>query len=140
MWQRIQTLYLAIGLGILASFFWTDVASVLEGDVIENISYMQKTIYKVWIIILTVFQFLALGGFKWRMKQFRVVLFTALATLGFQGFLAYDYFTKSAECVFSWTVMLPLVVVVLDLLAARAIMVDEAIVQSASRLRRSRKK
>lgn len=140
MWQRIQTLYLAIGLGILASFFWTDVASVLEGDVIENITYMQKTIYKVWIIILAVFQFLALGGFKWRMKQFRVVLFTALATLGFQGFLAYDYFTKPAECVFSWTVMLPLAVVVLDLLAARAIMVDEAIVQSASRLRRARRK
>lgn len=140
MWQRIQTLYLAIGLAILASFFWTDVASVLDGDKLENITYMQKLIYRVWVIILTVFQFLALGGFKWRMKQFRVVLFTALATLGFQGFLAYDYFTSPREYVFSWTVLLPLAVVVLDLLAARAIMVDEAIVQSSSRLRRARRK
>lgn len=141
MWQRIQTLYLGIGLGLIVSMFWLELASGMDADGVEVIvKYIDKPIYKVWIIILTVFQFLALGGYKWRMKQFRVVLFTAIACLGFQGYLTYDYFAHRADFGFSWTILFPFVITILDLLAARAIMVDEAIVRSANRLRSTRRK
>lgn len=141
MWQRVQTLYLGIATLLVASLFWSDAARIAlpEGGE-EHITYVSKTIYLVWIILLTVLQVLSIGGYKWRMKQFRVVVFTGITCLGFQGFLVYDYVQMHEQMAFSFTVLFPLVAAILDFVAARNILLDEAIVQSAHRLRSARRK
>ena len=141
MWQRIQTLYLGLATLMTASLFGCDVARyAAAGGATATVPFTGNTVYLVFIIILTILQTLALGGFKWRIRQFRVTLFTAFTSLGFQGWLVYDYFKFSPSISFLWTALIPLAAAVLDFLAARAIMMDEAIVQSAGRLRKARKK
>ena len=141
MWQRVQTLYLAVATILVVSLFWSDVAKIAAPDgLVENIRYVDRTIYLVWLIILTVIQVLALGGFKWRMKQFRVVVVAVVMCLGFQGWLVYDFFQQRESLSFSWTALFPVVASVLDVMAAKNILLDEAIVQSANRLRLPRNK
>ena len=141
MWQRLQTLYFALATMLVASLFWCDVARVAAPDgAVEQIRYTDNTIYTVWLILLTVLQVLSLGGFKWRMKQFRVVIVTGIMCLAFQGWLVYDYIRLHEAMVFCWTALLPAVAGILDFLGAKNILLDEAIVQSANRLRLPRKK
>lgn len=141
MWQRYQTLLLAVATLLIASLFWCDLSRTVMADgIIDYVKYTDKTIFKVWLIILTVLHVLALGGFKWRMKQFRVVVFTALVTLGFQIWLAVYFFQTKDTSVMSWTALFPLLAAGLDAYAARNILLDEFIVQSANRLRGPRKK
>lgn len=141
MWQRVQTLYFGIATLLIASLFWSDVArTVVEGGGVEHIRYTSKTIYLIWLILLTIFQILSLGGYRWRMRQFRVVIITVVLCIGFQGWLVYDYVRFHNEMVFSWTALFPVVAAILDCIGARNILLDEAIVQSANRLRLPRNK
>jgi len=141
MWQRFQTLLLAVATVLIVALFWCDIAKFVEpGGTVGYIGYIENPVCLTWIIILTVLQVLSLGGFKWRMKQFRVVIVTLIMCLGFQGFLVYEYFQFKDEMIFSWTVLFPIVAAVLDGFAAKNILVDEALVQSANRLRLPRKK
>ena len=139
MWQRVQTLYLGVATLLIVSLFWCDVAKrITEGSVVENISYTSYWIYLVWLIVLTVLQILALGGYKWRMKQFRIALIACIMCLGFQGWLAFDFFRLQESVSFSWTALFPLAAAFLDYLGVKNILLDEAIVQSAHRLRSAR--
>lgn len=141
MWQRIQTLYLGVATILIVSLFWCDVAiRVTEGSAVENISYTSSWIYMVWMIILTLLQILALGGYKWRMKQFRVAVVACIMCLGFQGWLVYDFVRLHESVSFSWTALFPLAAAFLDYLGIKNILLDEAIVQSAHRLRSARTK
>lgn len=141
MWQRLQTLYLAIATILIVSLFWCDLSRILLPDgTVEYVAYTDKTIFKIWIIILTVLQVLALGGYKWRMRQLRVVIFTAIVCLGFQGWLALYFFQTMGEQHMSFTAVFPLIAAILDAMAAKNILLDEAIVFSANRLRKPRKK
>lgn len=141
MWQRIQTLLLAVATGLIVSLFWCDVAQYVCSDgTVAGIRYAEHKICLVWIIILTVLQVISLGGFKWRMKQFRMVIVTLVMCLGFQGFLVYLFLEGRGSLIFSPTALFPFVAAVLDGFAARNILIDEALVQSAARLRLPRKK
>lgn len=141
MWQRLQTLYFGIATLIVASLFWSDAAKAVGPDgTVENISFTGNTIYLIWLVLLIVLQVLSLGGYKWRMRQFRVVIVTGIMCLAFQGWLVYDYVRLHDEVVFSWTALLPVVAGILDFFGARNILLDEAIVQSANRLRLPRNK
>lgn len=141
MWQRVQTLYLAIATVLVASLFWSDVARIDVPDgAPEYLAYTSRKIYLVWLILLTVIQVLALGGYKWRMKQLRVVIVAAVMCLGFQGWLVYDFIQLHDSMLFSWTALFPIVAAVLDALAAKNILLDQALVVSANRLRLPRKK
>ena len=52
MWQRIQTLYLAIACALTASLFFCNIANVIGADgVVEHIRYSEKLIYLVLTII-----------------------------------------------------------------------------------------
>lgn len=141
MWQRIQTLYLALATGFIVALYWCNLSSVVMDDgTLQYIAYTDKTVFTIWISLLTIFHVLALGGYKWRMKQFRVVIFTAIVCAAFQIWLVLYYFQTKGVEVISWTALFPLVAVILDVLAARNILLDEAIVFSANRLRSPRKK
>ena len=55
MWQRVQTLYLGIATAVIAALFGCNAASIaLPDGQVDNIRYIDKTVYLVWLILLTV--------------------------------------------------------------------------------------
>lgn len=141
MWQRIQTLYLAVATALLTSMFFCKFATILGPDGVEiSIKYVEKVPYIVLLAVALAGNMFSLFAFKIRIPQMRVATVAALILLAFQIWIIVDVVRGWNEMVFSVTALFPLVAMVLDILAARNIMLDEAMVQSASRLRASKRR
>ena len=141
MWQRIQTLYLAVATALLISMFFCKFATILGPDGVEiSIKYVEKVPYLVLLAVALAGNMFSLFAFKIRIPQMRVATVAALILLAFQIWIIVDVVRGWNEMVFSVTALFPLVAMVLDILAARNIMLDEAMVQSASRLRASKRR
>lgn len=141
MWQRIQTLYLAVATAILTSMFFCKFATILGPDGVEiSIKYFEKVPYLVLLTVALAGNVFSLFAFKIRIPQMRVAMVAALILLALQSWIVVDVVRGWNEMVFSVTALFPLVAMVLDILAARNIMLDEAMVQSASRLRASKRR
>ena len=141
MWQRIQTLYLGIATVLIAAMFFSNFATVLEPDgTSEKIGYGEYIPYLLFLIMLVAANVMALATFKARMLQMRICVLSSILLLAFQIWLAVDIIRHWNEMVFSITAVFPLVALILDLLAARGIFMDEAIVHAASHLRGDRKR
>ena len=141
MWQRIQTLYLAVATALLTSMFFCKFATILGPDGVEiSIKYVEKVPYLVLLAVALAGNVFSLFAFKIRIPQMRVATVAALILLAFQVWIIVDVVRGWNEMVFSVTALFPLVAMVLDILAARNIMLDEAMVQSASRLRASKRR
>ena len=141
MWQRIQTLYLAVATALLISMFFCKFATVIGPDGVEiSIKYIEKVPYLVLLAVALAGNMFSLFAFKIRIPQMRVATVAALILLAFQVWIIVDVVRGWNEMVFSVTALFPLVAMVLDILAARNIMLDEAMVQSASRLRASKRR
>lgn len=132
MWQRIQTLYLAISTALVVAMFFCNKA----GD----ISYVSYWPYLVLLIISAALHLLALTTYRFRVFQVRTAVLAAIITLTLQVWLAVDFFVTGNEPVFHVSAVFPLVAVILDVLAARSIWADELLVRSSSRLRSSKRK
>jgi len=132
MWQRVQTLYLAISLSLIVALFFCEKA--------PGITYISYVPYLILLIVVGLLGLLALTTYKFRIFQFRTTVLAALITIALQGWLAVDYFATSGTLVFKWTAVFPLVAVIFDIMAARNIWADELIVRSASRLRAAKRK
>ena len=124
MWQRIQTLYLALA--------FTAVLFVVLG--------FDKTAFVVLASVSLALEFLALTVYRHRVFQMRTAVFAALILLGLQIWIGVDYFSAADKGAFGIATVLPAVAIILDVLAARAILADELLVRSASRLRSAKKK
>lgn len=131
MWQRIQTLYLFLSLGLTSSLFFCKLTA--------EKSFTDYVPYFVLLIIIALLSLLALTCYKHRVFQMRTAMMAALITLGFQAWIAVEFFT-TAPAPFYITAVFPIAAIILDLLAARNILADEMMVRSASRLRSSKKK
>lgn len=141
MWQRIQTLYLAVATALLTSMFFCKFATILGPDGVEiSIKYFENVPYLVLLAVALAGNVFSLFAFKIRIPQMRVATVAALILLAFQIWIIVDVVRGWNEMVFSVTALFPLVAMVLDILAARNIMLDEAMVQSASRLRASKRR
>ena len=141
MWHRIQTLYLAVATALLASMFFCKFATVIGPDGAEaTIKYFEKVPYCFLLIVTLIGNVFSLFAFKIRIPQMRVATLSAINLLAFQIWIIVDVVRGWNEMVFSVTALFPLVAMVLDILAARNIMLDEAMVQSASRLRASKRR
>lgn len=141
MWQRIQTLYLAIATVLTGSLFFCNFATILgPGGESVDVRYYEKLPYLIFLISLFTANAIALLSFRTRILQMRVSILAALLLTGFQIWLGVDFFRHRNEMIFSFTAVFPIVAAILDVLAARNIALDEAMVQSASRLRGSRRK
>lgn len=132
MWQRVQTLYIAISTALVAALLLCDKA--------EGLRYVKYTPYLILVVIITLLNILALTTYRHRIFQFRTVSLSAIITVALQVWLAVDYLATSSELVFRWTAVFPAVSVILDILAARNIWADELVVRSASRLRAAKRK
>ena len=141
MWQRIQTLYFALAFGFLFSLFFCDACSVAGPDGLETIRYtaLQKPWFLILMIIWALGTFLALVTFKSRILQMRLGTLMGLVALGVQGWLAYMYFTAPEGVVFRFTAIFPLVIAILSFLGARGAFQDQLMIESAYRLRESRR-
>lgn len=140
MWQRIQTLYLALACGIVAALFFSPLAVAIgDGGAQETINFTDNIYFLCLMISIALANLLAIILFKHRGLQMRVTVIAGLLLLGFQIWLAVRYFTAPEGIVFKFTAILPLVAAILDFLALRGILADQFLVESYGRLR-SRKK
>ena len=141
MWQRIQTLYLAIATALLASMFFCKFATIVDpqGNDLE-IMYWEKIPYVTLLAISTIGNIFSLLAFKIRMPQMRVATGAAILLLAFQCWIVVDLARNWNEMSFSVTALFPLIAAILDIMAARSILLDEAMVQSSARLRASKRK
>ncbi|MDY4916317.1 MAG: DUF4293 domain-containing protein [Candidatus Cryptobacteroides sp.] len=141
MWQRIQTLYLAIATALLASMFFCKFATIVgpQGNDLE-IMYWEKIPYVTLLAISTIGNIFSLFAFKIRMPQMRVATGAAILLLAFQCWIVVDLARNWNEMSFSVNALFPLIAAILDIMAARSILLDEAMVQSSARLRASKRK
>ena len=131
MWKRIQTLYLAVSAGLIASMFFCRFATIIgpEGSE-EVIRYYEKTPYLILLIMLTTANVFSIATYRTRFLQARVCMLTALILTGFQIWLGVDFFMYREEMIFSVTMLFPMAAAILDLMAAKRIMTDEFILKT----------
>ena len=142
MWQRIQTLYLAVSTALIIALLTGTAATVNGTDGIVRISYsgLAKPYFLILLIILGLITLLALVTFKSRILQLRLSVLGGLVAAGTQIWLAYMYFTAPDGVVFRFTAIFPLVCAILNVLAARGAFMDQMMVESAYRIRESRRR
>ena len=132
MWQRVQTLYLLVATGLVASLFFCTKA----GD----ITFTEYWPYLVLLVVIAFLQVLATTTWKHRIFQMRTAVLAAIILIAFQGWLVYDFIASHNTPVFHLPAVFPIGAAILDFLAARSILADEMIVRSASRLRAAKRK
>ena len=131
MWQRAQTLYLAIATALIAAMFFCDKA--------DGVSFMSYWPYVVMLVVITLLNVLALTTYKIRVFQVRTTVLAALLTLALQAWLVVDFIVTGNDPLFHVPALFPIVAVILDIMAARGIWADELMVRSSSRLRSSKR-
>ncbi len=138
MWQRVQTLYLAVATALVFSMFFCVKASVIEGG--QELRFTAYVPYLILLILAAALDFIALTTWKHRIFQMRTAVLAALITIALQAWLAVDFFTTHGTVIFRLPAVFPAVAAIFDFLAARNILADEMMVRSASRLRPSKRK
>ena len=140
MWQRIQTLYLGIATGLIASLFFCNIASIIgpEGEEI-GIRYYEKSSFLVLMIMMLTAHVCALFSYKSWALQARVCMLACLLALGFQIWLGIDFVRFRNDMVFNITGVFPLACVILDILASRAAMIDQLTLSAIGSTRKARK-
>ncbi|MBP5567128.1 MAG: DUF4293 family protein [Bacteroidales bacterium] len=124
MWQRIQTLYLLIASGLLVAMYFQPYG----------------TGFIILFSLALACQLLAIVLLKSRVLQMRLSGLAALLLLGLQAWMIVSYLTADPRPTLTMTSIFPVVAAILDFLAAKAILKDEFLVRSASRLRASKRK
>lgn len=132
MWQRVQTLYLAISTVLTAVLLFSDKAG--------EIRYVSYIPYLILIVLVTILNLLALTTWKFRVFQFRTAVLSSLLSLALQAWLAVDFFVTGNDPVFHVTAVFPVITVIFNIMAARNIWADELMVRSAGRLRAAKRR
>lgn len=141
MWQRIQTLYLMISTVLVAILLFGTAYQVAGADGFTQVSYfqLQKPFFAILLCILAFLIVLALVVYKSRILQMRLAVLSGIIALGMQVWLAWMYFSFDGA-VFRWTVILPLIIFICNMLAARGCFQDQLMVESAYRVRERRRR
>ena len=141
MWQRIQTLYLALATGLIVAMLFSLKAVVpgADGSFVQEVKYTAYLPYLILLIVIALLDFLALTAFRFRVFQMRTAVLAALITVALQAWIAVDYFTADKSLVFRVTAIFPVVAAVFDLLAARGIASDIMVAKSVNHLRTKKK-
>jgi len=142
--QRIQSLYLffsaIISLGLIFVFaLWENVDKVkfFAMDLLDE-SDLVFNVVPILFLLSGLMSLMSLSLFKTRLKQFILNRFNILINLILLGVLIYHLLTLSGEAGVSEKgigVVLPIIVIVLLVLANKAIKKDEDLVKSVDRLR-----
>lgn len=141
MWQRIQTLYIAIATGLVASMFFCNIATVIgPGGEELGIRYYEKSSFLVLMIMILTAHVCALFSYKSRFLQARVCIIAGLLLIGFQVWLGIDFIRMRNDMVFNISGVFPIVGAILDILAARSAMIDEITITAVGSARKAGRK
>ena len=143
MWQRIQTLYLAVSTILIASLLMCNVGVIIGPEGTEEpVRYYENIVYLIFIVMIISGNGFTLFSYKARMIQMRLSVIEAIIMTAFQIWIGFDFLRmrNDSELVFSITAVFPIISAILNVMAARNIALDEAMVQSAYRLHQSRRK
>ena len=141
MWQRIQTLYLMISTVLVALLLFGTAYHTTGAEGLTDVSFFQlrSPYFAILLCILAFLIVLALIVYKSRILQMRLAVLSGIIALGMQAWLAWMYFSFDGA-VFTWKVILPLVIFISNMLAARGCFQDQLMVESAYRVRERRKR
>lgn len=141
MWRSIQTLYLGIATALMAALFFCRFATIIGPDgAEETIRYYEKTPYLVLMIMTLTAHICSVFSYKLRFLQARVCIITALLALGMQVWFFMDFLKFRNDMVFSITMVFPLVMTILDVMAARNSLVDEVTVSAIRSVKKARRR
>ena len=138
--QRIQTIYLLLVTALLITSMCLPVGSFIGADAAMYVFKplgveMNGTLYSTWgvfgiLLLSAIIAFATIFLFKNRMLQIRMTIFNSILLIGYYlTFLAFMF------VLISWALCLPLISIILNWLAVRAIGRDEVMVKAADRLR-----
>ena len=145
--QRIQTVYLLIVTALLIVAmclpigYFTDPMGdhVFKALGIEISGSYQSTWGLFGILVLSAMVALAtIFLYKNRTLQIRMTMFNSLLIVGYYIAVVAFYFALSSDTNFfrmAWTLCLPFIAIVLNLMAIRSIRHDESMVKAADRIR-----
>lgn len=133
--QRIQTLFLLGASSLLCSLFFNDFTFSPN----LTIQYTEYRPFLIFTLVSFALSVITIFLFKNRMLQMRFCIYNILILLGYQGWIAYKFFTRIEDTIFSITAVFPIIAGILIFLAFRYIGRDEALVQSVNSLRKIHK-
>lgn len=145
--QRIQTVYIFISALLIASLMKLTFAELSVNN--ELYTFVAKGIFNgeelifngmaifVFIPVIALLHFITIFLYKKRILQIRILVFSIVLLLGLFGLFFYFSYAgfDGAKIAFKVPVAFPLVAVILDYLAIRAIGKDEALIRSLNRIR-----
>ncbi len=145
--QRIQTIFILVAGLLIAALYVLPFANISVDNVIhifnaKGISNGEILIFDglpimIFIGIITVLHFVIIFLYKKRIRQIRFLAFTIILLLGLFGMFFYFTYAgfNDAKVAFKVSVTFPIVAIILDYLAIRAIGKDEALIRSMDRIR-----
>ncbi len=147
--QRIQTVYLLIVTILLAVTIFFPMGYFVAADS-SAYSFMpagvtiNEIFHSTWgilviLVLSTLLSFVTIFMFKNRILQIRMTVFSSVLLIGYYlAFLAFMLMLKhdlGFSFRISWALSFPLIAIILNYLAIRAIGRDEVMVKAADRLR-----
>jgi ABC-type Na+ efflux pump permease subunit len=145
--QRIQSVYLTISIVLTGLLFLLPFAEIakdgaiylfnFKGILLDGVLKVNGIAIPVLLVVIMALHGLAIFGYKNRPRQTRVIIFAILALLVLIGlFIYFTYLSFSGALIsFKFGTAFPLVAIVVDYLAIRAIGKDEALIRSIDRIR-----
>lgn len=145
--QRIQTIYLIISSLLVGLLFLLPFAEIAKDGALYIFNFqgivldgaLKENGASIWILagIIMAMHGVAIISYKNRIRQMRLTVFAILLMLGLMGmFFYFTYYSMSgARVSFKIGILLPLIAIILDYLAIRAMGKDEALIRSIDRIR-----
>lgn len=145
--QRIQTVYLAISTFLVGLLFLIPFAELAKDGMIYLFDYRGISLdgaikynglsIAILIAVLVILHAVAIFNFKKRVQQIRMLVLAILLLLGLFGlfFFFIHFAIGDAQVSYKVSAFFPLIVIILDYLAIRAIGKDEALIRSIDRIR-----
>ncbi len=130
--QRVQTLLLLAASAIIFSMFFGTLASTSS----ESIRYTSVSALLILNIVSFGMAFFSIFLYRHRLLQIRVTVFNMVVLTGYQGWIVYLFINRPQESIFTVSAVFPVIAAILSFLAMRYIARDEAMIRSASRLRK----
>jgi hypothetical protein len=145
--QRIQTIYLLLSAVLVSLLLFLPFAEItkdgavylmnLKGILLDGPVIQSGIVVLVLVALIVVLHIYIILKFKQRLLQVRLIKFAILGLLALFGmffFIAYNTFS-GASASFKISHVFPVIAVILDWLAIRAIKKDEALIRSIDRIR-----
>jgi len=152
--QRIQTIYLAVATFLMVLLFSNPLAEIVINDNLYLTQWHHKIVsvnkdlfatLNTWPVtallsVIVLIELITVFLYKNRQLQIRLCIYNSLLMIGLVGLIY--FFTKSTQIsldgqksVLLWPIVCPLISIILNILALKAIQKDEKLVRSYDRIR-----